>query len=113
MREIKFRVWDAEKGEFTKGPIILATNGVFIDSEHYDVQQFTGLKDKNGKEIYEGDVISEKNRHGDYPPRVVQWEQAKCRFSSEIGGASFALNPGKDFVIGNIHENPNLINDNK
>lgn len=60
MREIKFRAFDKEKG-------MLHYDGIFNSPNFFDnsnLMQYTGLKDKNGKEIYEGDVIKFKDKKG-------------------------------------------------
>lgn len=58
MRSIKFRAWDREKGEWTlPSPCVSHSNFLEIGNESIEVMQFTNLFDKNGKEIYEGDVV--------------------------------------------------------
>ena len=54
MKELKFRVWDSRLKNFT-APF----ESLFLNSREYVVTQFTGLKYKNGKEIYEGDIVAE------------------------------------------------------
>ena len=66
MREIKFRAWDGsrmwDKTEIAVGnndlfEILNDHNAVELFSEAFELMQYTGLKDKNGKEIYEGDIV--------------------------------------------------------
>jgi len=69
------------------------------------VGQSTGLKDKNGKEIYEGDII--KTCNGNYP---VSYLKLRPEFVAQYGQVYIdATNWKRHEVIGNIHENPELL----
>ena len=60
MREIKFRVWDEDNKKMNYHPVLVTfpiENLVYRDTLRRDLMQYTGLKDKNGREIYEGDII--------------------------------------------------------
>ena len=83
------------------------------------VSQFTGLVDRNGKEIYEEDIIEDKNGIG-----VIMWFQTAWGVASYAHGYngvksytavdSFYCNEVKEWaVIGNIHDNPELLNENQ
>lgn len=149
MRELKFRVWikDEERyyDESDEESYTIVPNGnVTYTSEAYEedgvfytdttnatnnvvVEQYTGLKDKNGKEIYEGDVVEQfvcgvKNFKGKKCGRrtvwQVRWNEEECCFElhylsgSLFGDSMMAL--GEEYeVIGNIHENPELLKEEK
>ncbi|ORN25080.1 YopX protein [Lentilactobacillus parabuchneri] len=128
-REIKFRAWHMPFGP--KGPMqemvhgkassILALAEMSPDEyiDEYIVEQFTGLKDRNGQDVYEGDILA--------------WHSNVCRKQDWVGlvqyrGAGFVVQDDpKEFstptwlevacskdaniveIIGNIHENPELV----
>ena len=132
MREIKFRAWDGElmysvaELVFDMGPNLDGKGIRFygpgvgegrVDGENTILMQYTGLKDKNGKEIYEGDILRIKNDHldetvvfkvewggEDYPAFYLPGYETEMNSFSELyyGEDEFK-------VIGNIYENPELL----
>lgn len=91
----------------------MSLNDLFkVLPDAYTLMQFTGLLDKNGTEIYEGDIVSADT---EISRAVVEWKDGSWvrRWLSIDGGESFAI-PLVDVlylfkIIGNIYENPNLL----
>ena len=142
MREIKFRVWDKVDKEMMS-PAKWEENyvgggnkkiGLYIyrsrkdpkqhssldwvlrHPESFEVMQFTGLHDKNGKEIYEGDICLAALPKERFPVEVI-WHDDKAGFLFQWDDATYES--GKDEmeidlfrdieVIGNVHDNPELL----
>jgi len=111
MREIKFRVWSICVGIWSQNIFpIVSGQPVTIDGDNddYIFEQFTGLHDKNGREIYEGDVIMDVDAEPENRPFFpVEWN---CKQGAWCAGDMCF---GEDFkywqVIGNIHENRELL----
>lgn len=75
----------------------------------YEISEFIGLLDRNGKEIFEGDIVI-NHSDGEYS-FVVEWGELGCDYHGGIGYAMGSENPSKcDIeIIGNIYQNPELI----
>ena len=125
MREIKFRVWDKlnKKMIYLIGFIYKETEiriwyydseGLLVNEsfnkENVILMQYTGLKDKNGVEIYEGDVLEQEINcmyHEGKNIREVRY--ADDQFLSGDCSLHGAIKSFDAVVIGNIHENPELV----
>lgn len=114
MRKIKFRAWDGNK-MVRAHTLEFLDNGVNVNA-HIGVpisylMQYTGLKDCDGVEIYEGDIIQMSHRHtGAYEVVWFQsdlgcgWRKRRNDSTTDIGTECCVMK-----VIGNIHQNPELI----
>lgn len=141
-REIKFRAWDVfdktmklptqiklgrdlpftEENNSAKVISINCNGDNHIDIFHegFVLMQYTGLKDSNGKEIYEGDVICHPEFYdtpemADNPKHygVVKFEDCAFRLYGEVLSTDDVTDNDYLYVAGNIYENPELIKEEK
>lgn len=124
MRTIKFRAWDPEEKIMSKPfgfnridggtAFYVGEDGenFCLDNDGYSqpeciLMQFTGLKDKNGKEIYEGDIVTIS---GEFTGPIV-WSINGFTVERYVVGWDIDSEGSQDMteVIGNIHENPELL----
>ncbi len=127
MRDIKFRIWDTENKEMLKvqeldfeptfygGRIAIRPDQYndYFDTEDMILMQYTGLHDKNGKEIYEGDIL----RFNEVDTAIVEWNEKYAYFmvrpiqdyyfDSDVLGHAIEYNNAE--IISNIYENEDLL----
>lgn len=111
-RGIKFRAWNAATGmrsifSFEQDSNRVSLDGVnFVPVSEVSLLQFTGLHDRNGKEIYEGDIVCSDRYSA--PHFEVVFHEGAFRLKDELGRTMVQVTGGTE-VIGNIYETPELL----
>ena len=131
MRELEFRVWEEREKEYDTWSYILDDSGnlfrnaygalIECDKKDYIIEQYTGLKDKNGQKIYEGDIVTFLVEcfnnvtlgfeSEDWHTAVVEWNQDDACYSFMVRDVPFSVRYEAE-VIGNIHKQPELLEAN-
>ncbi len=109
MRDIKFRFFDTKlKNIFTTYEMNSYEVWDSIEDDRFIHMQFVGQKDKNQKEIFEGDILKHIDANGE-KIGVVTWMNEINSFRIVFSADSYYFIQDIDEVIGNIHENPELL----
>ena len=114
-REIKFRAWHKAHNEmvewttinqsaFNRDTTHLLYHILVAENTLYSIMQYTGLKDKNGVEIYEGDIMGWECYEG--TKHQVRWV---VEYNINQGFKTWSSTKNDEIVIGNIYENPELL----
>ncbi|MBF2513925.1 hypothetical protein IA940_05565 [Listeria marthii] len=122
MREIEYRVWDKEVGEMDNNPSVIEMWQTKPINEQFRLEaeeklvwmQYIGLKDKNGKKIFEGDVVVNSKGQIGYIAYLIQeagfvvvLEASDYRLGHRNTNESYAIASCHE-VIGNMQDNPEL-----
>ena len=130
----KFRAWNTKSGRFAKdGELFLSIDSenynlysvdfdnFRLENDNYILMQYTGLKDKNGVEVYEGDLVSFEDSDGGYEYQdlvintgIVEYGDLGFYFTNRVAVDmdDFYIKDGRCDeveIIGNIYENPELL----
>ena len=120
-REIKFRAWDKqnknmEEVDLLGSNVLHIKNSEWENIEDFEVMQFTGLEDKNGAEIYEGDIVREQSKRFKNRYFIVEWLSGIGSYSFQPvdkkakSWPCFNIGTAKNLeIVGNIYKNKELL----
>jgi uncharacterized phage protein (TIGR01671 family) len=113
VRENKFRAWNKVNKTMYDSAIYNCKDTFDMILKHpqiYEVMQYTGLKDKDGKEIYEGDIVNDGDLNFEvYRHNSGEWKAGWCSLWEYISDNEIE-NCWE--IIGNIYENPEILENN-
>ncbi|EAI6977088.1 hypothetical protein BGL27_03700 [Campylobacter jejuni] len=134
LKDFDFRVWDEDNEEFYKNPSIFKIKQIkgphnvvlssYSDNERinfegydrkFEVELFTRLYDKNGKKVYENDIVKAKNPFNYLEAKISIHKEGTFYLENKSGhymGSLIYLVEDEGYtieIIGNIHENPELL----
>ena len=125
MREIKFRAWEVQTKRMLDWNYFMNISTDYLFGRNGNSimipMQYTGIKDKNGKEVYEGDIVDYEDTHNidDSGIQVIGWDSENAGFGrrylgeQEFDATCFSEVVTNFEVIGNIYENQELLNNNE
>lgn len=112
MRKIKFRAWDKNEKEMLDVECLknqawnVMGNMMSINNSEWEFMQWTGLKDKNNKDLYENDIVKYKDTNW-----VIKWNESEAMFWLRASRCRAEyIDPMDQEIVGNIYQDPNLIN---
>jgi len=118
MREIKFRAWSIQFDDAGKMIYMNPPDGSFkdlVESDKWKVMQFTEIRDSNGNDIYEGDIIKCDDKIGEvqYDKQqgtyIILWQPNNEKRKNGCDDLASTFPSIVKVVIGNIYENPEII----
>ncbi len=122
MREMKVRGYSLDEGQWIKGfgaeynddleTYLVHNNRGFFEVDGESIGEYTGCKDANGNEIYEGDILKCKLYNGKYENYLVVWDKEDACFDALNSDKSNFMSPSiwHEFeIIGSKFENPELL----
>lgn len=130
MREILFRAKRRDIGEWVEGSLVYYRHIISVishDEQHYNyygnlpsfrvfpetIGQYTGLTDRNGVKIFEGDILKLKDYHGTRIVRVFWGDMGSWFYGGDGFSDEYIFNSHDKKVIGNVYDNPEMLGGEK
>lgn len=116
MRKIKIRAWDKECKVMRDYDELKGLTLNALDTDNFEIEQLTGLKDVNGKDIYDGDIVKSNYKYAQPKISKIIMEDGNSYIAGEdlaTGNEMLVSDHIEEIeVVGNIHTNPELLEKN-